>query len=180
MKTILIAAISADGKIAEQIDQNSTDWTSKEDLKFFVKKTKELGAVIMGRKTFETIGKALKGRRTIVLTRNPKALPTLPEGGRGGEGAQTSLEYTDKTPKAILTDLEESGQKGVVIAGGASIYTMFLKEGLVDELYLTVEPVIFGDKGIPLVRDVGRINLELIEKSDMGDQAVLLHYRVKR
>lgn len=167
MKTILIAAISADGKIAERVDQNSMDWTSKEDMKFFVEKTKEAGAVIMGRKTFETIGKPLKGRRTIVLSRSDFDAP---------EG----VEVMSDGAAQILVALEESGQESVVIAGGASVYTMFLKEGLVDELYLTVEPVIFGDKGIPLVRDVGRINLELIEKSDMGDQAVLLHYRVQK
>ena len=70
IKVILIAAISADGKIAERTDQNSLDWTSKEDTRFFIERTKQAGALIMGRKTFESIGKPLPGRINLILTKD--------------------------------------------------------------------------------------------------------------
>jgi len=70
MKIILIAAMTLNGMIAQTRDQNSLEWTSKEDTAFFIEKTKEAGVVVMGQKTFETIGKPLKGRRLIVLTQD--------------------------------------------------------------------------------------------------------------
>lgn len=164
MRVVLIAAISADGKIAESAGQVSTDWTSKEDLKFFVEKTKELGVVVMGRKTFETFGKPLKGRRLIVMTRNPNACSLA-----------TGVEFTNESPRDLVARLEKEGHHTLALGGGAQIYGAFLKEGLVDELYLTVEPVLFGN-GVSLCDDVGRVKLKLLDVSKLGEQGVLLHY----
>lgn len=169
MQVILLAAISADGKIAQQQDQVSLDWTSKEDTQFFVEKTKEIGLVIMGRKTFETIGKPLKDRRVIVMTREVDATKQVPG----------VLEFTDESPKALLDRLEQEGHDRVVVAGGSSIYSQFLREGLVTELYLTVEPVLFGS-GILFTHEMNRMDLNLIETRMLGSQSVLLHYRIKK
>ncbi len=171
MQVILLAAISADGKIAQTADQRSLDWTSKEDLNFFIEKTKEVGTLIMGRKTFETIGKPLKGRRTIVMTR-----------GVRGEGLGVSLEtgtveFTEESPKELLFRLSQEKCERVVVAGGSSIYTQFLKDGLITDLYLTIEPVLFG-QGVPLATDFDRINMRLVEAKTLGEAAVLLHYQL--
>jgi dihydrofolate reductase len=173
MKVILIAAISADGKIAADEGQSSLTWTSKEDTKFFVSKTKEIGTVVMGRKTFETIGKPLKGRRIIVMTRNPR--PPLPEGEDGGVGAGT-VEFTAEEPQALLARLEKEGVTAVVIAGGAQVYRTFLDVNLVDEMFLTIEPVLFGS-GMPLVDQGSMKKLELLDSSPLGP-GVLLHFRI--
>ena len=99
MKIILIAAISADGKIAQSANQSSLDWTSKEDTAFFVAKTKEAGVVVMGSRTFETIGKPLKGRRLIVLSE---------QGGKGGEVDEVDkvaqVEFRNQNPKELVED----------------------------------------------------------------------------
>lgn len=166
MIVILIAAISADGKIAQTPGQKSLDWTSKEDLKFFVAKTKEAGTVVMGRTTFETIGKPLKDRRTIVMTRE-------------GKGSVEGIEYTSESPRDLVARLEQEGVATLALCGGAQIYGAFLKEALVDELFLTVEPVLFGN-GVPLGVGFDRLNLELIETTMLNDQAILLHYRVRK
>src|SRR3989338_2700224 len=97
MKTFLIAAISANGMIAQTADQTSTDWTSKEDLAFFVTKTKEARAMIMGRKTFETIGRPLKNRLVVVMTR--QAIISDKEG----------IEYTNKSSREVLDELASRG-----------------------------------------------------------------------
>jgi dihydrofolate reductase len=173
MNVVLIAAISADGKIAEREGQTSLDWTSKEDTKFFVLKTKEIGVVVMGRKTFETIGKPLKDRRTIVMTRSP----LLTKEGLGVVGVVAGVAYTDESPEELVSRLNGEGVQSLALAGGASVYSQFLQAGLVSELYLTVEPVLFGT-GVPLASGFERLEMELVDVTRLGEQAVLLHYRI--
>lgn len=65
MQLILIAAVARNGAIGKD---NQLLWRLPEDLKFFKRTT--LGCpVIMGRKTFESIGRPLQGRRNVVVTR---------------------------------------------------------------------------------------------------------------
>ena len=163
MQVMLVAAMSVDGKIAESADQRSLDWTSKEDLKFFIEKTKECGVVVMGRKTFDTIGKPLKGRRVIVMTRSPH------------ESDMEGVEFTSEDPKTLVDRLQTEGHDKIAVAGGSMIYSLFLREGLVTDLYLTIEPVLFGS-GVPLASDLDRIDLKLVETSLLGEQSVLLHF----
>lgn len=165
MQVILIAAISANGQIAQTPNQLSLDWTSKEDQKFFSEKTKEIGIVIMGRKTFATIGRPLKGRRLIVLSETP---------GEPMEG----VEYIKAPAKELLEKLSAQGVERVVIGGGATVYSEYLREGLVTEVYLTIEPLLFG-QGIPLAMGFERINLRLIDVTRLGEGTVLMHYEVK-
>jgi dihydrofolate reductase len=164
MKISLVAAMSADAKIAESSEQNSLDWTSKEDTKFFIRKTKEAGVVIMGRKTFDTIGKGLKGRRIIVMTRQEGLV-------FDGEG----VEYTNLSPKELVEQLESEGAEHAVLGGGAAIYGQFLKEGLVTDVHLTIEPVMFGG-GVPLAEGFDRISMKLKEIEKLNDHTVMLHY----
>ncbi|MBI4257051.1 dihydrofolate reductase [Candidatus Uhrbacteria bacterium] len=173
MNVWLIAAISADGKIAQAEGQSSLDWTSKEDTRFFIDKTKEAGVVIMGRKTFDTIGKPLKGRRIIVMSRSPA--PLLFKEGLGVVTSGT-VEYTNLSPRDLLDQLATQGVTTVAIAGGSSIYSEFLQDGLVTDLYLTIEPHLFGS-GVPLATGFERIDVKLVTATPLNDQAVLLHYR---
>ncbi len=171
LKVILLAAISADGKIAEQQGQTSLDWTSKEDTRFFVEKTKEVGVVIMGRKTFETFGKPLKGRRLIVLSRQERTKMTE----KTEREKKGTVEFTNEELSLLLSRLQNEGHDAVVVAGGASVYSQFLKQRLVTELFLTIEPVLFG-QGISFASDFERVNMKLIETRLLGEQSVLLHY----
>ncbi|HRH32071.1 MAG TPA: dihydrofolate reductase family protein [bacterium] len=166
MKVTLIAAISADGKIAERTDQSSMDWTSKEDKQFFVEKTKEAGTLVMGRKTFATINKGLKGRRIIVLTRDPSKELPIP-----------GVEFTSEEPVALVRRLENEGVAELVLGGGASVYGQFLNAGLVTEVYLTVEPFLFGG-GVTLAQGFDRVALKLDSVQQLNSQTILLHYTV--
>ena len=123
--------------------------------------------MIMGRKTFETIGRPLKDRLVVVMTR--QAMISDKEG----------IEYTSKSPREVLIELASRGYEQAAICGGSEVYSLFLREGLVDELFLTVEPVLFGS-GVPLTTGFERLNLELIESRPLNAQAILLHYRVVR
>ena len=137
IKVFIIAAVSADGFIAKD-SQHAAIWTSKADKKRFVELTKRAGVVVMGLTTYKTIGRPLKERRNIIYAPIEEKL----------EGMET----TQEEPKALIKRLEEEGVKEVAICGGSSIYTMFMKSGIVDTLYLTVEPIIFG-KGMNLFKE---------------------------
>ncbi|WP_145475512.1 dihydrofolate reductase, partial [Staphylococcus hominis] len=71
MHISLIAAIGQNNEIG--LD-NKLLWNIKEDMNWFRKHTKHK-VVVMGRKTYESIGKPLKGRVNVVLTRNPDYNP---------------------------------------------------------------------------------------------------------
>ena len=162
MKTFLIAAVTADGFIARN-SSHLASWTSKEDKQFFVEKTKKAGVVVMGLNTFKTMGKALPGRQNIVYAPPGTAL----------EG----VEITQDDPKTLLAKLEQKGFKEVAICGGATIYTMFMEAGLVDKLYLTIEPILFGS-GIHLFNKELDKKLELQSMQKLNEQSVLLEYNV--
>jgi len=67
LKIIIIAAIARNGIIGRS--NGEMPWHVKEEFQHF-KKTTIGSAVIMGRKTFETLGKPLKGRKNIIVTGN--------------------------------------------------------------------------------------------------------------
>jgi dihydrofolate reductase len=165
MKIFVIADMSANGMIAEKEQQVSLDWTSEEDRMFFIKKTKEASVMVMGRKTFETIGKPLKGRLIKVMTRDVA----------GRENIEGQIEWTDADPATIIAELKERGYDQVAIAGGAEVYRLFVESGLVTDLYLTIEAVLFGN-GTPFLRGFDRIDMNLQEVRQLGEQTVLLHY----
>lgn len=163
MNVFIIAAVTVDGFIG--LDSTHTaDWTGTEDKKVFVRLTKAAGTIVMGSKTFATIGRALPGRRTIVITRHPEAI-TVPD-----------VETTSEAPAELLKRLEQEGATAVAICGGASIYDIFLREGLVDELYITVVPQVFGS-GLPLFTAWLPKTLTLLESSTLTDGCVLSHYK---
>lgn len=116
MKISMIAAI---GKNRELGAGNTLLWDIPEDMQFFREKTKGK-PVIMGSKTFESIGHALPGRLNIVLSREPKQY----------EGATVVSTLRDAYACA-----EHSGAEEVFNIGGATVYALGIKD--VHMLYLT-------------------------------------------
>ena len=165
-KVTLIAAMSIDGFIAPLNQENlpSTVWTSTEDKQFFTQKSKEIGTLIMGSKTFETIGRALPERRSIVMTSQPQ---------RYTKFSDSNLVFTADSPEQILADLDAQVVKEVALCGGASIYSSFLQKGLVDELFLTVEPYIFG-AGVKLLNAQMENEFQLKKQEKLNNKGSLL------
>ncbi|HCE86242.1 MAG: hypothetical protein A2249_01540 [Candidatus Jacksonbacteria bacterium RIFOXYA2_FULL_44_7] len=171
MQTILIAAITLDGKIAKHALHN-VDWTSSADKRFFKEQTEKAGVVIVGSHTYQALPKPLKNRLTLVMTRSPhlykeREVPNV-------------LEFKNTAPRGILKELSERGFKRAVIGGGAEIYALFLREKLVDELYFTIAPKIFG-RGVSIFGNDVELNaetLKLTEVKRLGDDEVLVKYKV--
>lgn len=124
----MIAALSQNNQIGLN---NQMPWHIPEDLHYF--KTITTGhTVIMGRKTFESIGRPLPNRRNIVLTQNVDFAPPGVE-----------IIHTLKEALELSQELPE-----VFIIGGGEIYTAFMPYA--DKLYLTLIPkVITGDTTFP-------------------------------
>jgi dihydrofolate reductase len=113
----LIVAMDERGAIGKG---NRLPWRLSADLKRFRELT--MGHhIVMGRKTFETIGRALPGRQTIIITRNPR------------------LEVEDCLIAHSLDEAlrlaERRGETEVFICGGAEIYAQSIERA--DRLYLT-------------------------------------------
>lgn len=170
MEKFIIAAQTIDGFIARDADHLSTRWTSKEDAAFFTETTQRAGVCIMGATTFRTINRPLPGRLTIVYTRNPEEFAQFDD---------SEVRTTQAKPEDLLKELEEEGFNEVAICGGSAIYTMFMEAGLVDSMYLTKEPVVFG-KGVPLFNRVLDIAGRLIlnEVIELSEQTKVFHYLV--
>ena len=130
MRVLILAAITVDGKIARG-DAEFTGWSSREDKRLFARTSREAGVVVIGRRTFETLPAPLPGRINVVLSHERPA--TLSDG----------VEYTAEPPEQVIASLEQRGFSTVVIGGGASVYRAFLVAKLVDEIWLTVEPLAF-------------------------------------
>lgn len=165
MKVTLVMAMTLDGKIGKS-PNHFPDWTGKEDKKLFVKLTKDAGVVIMGSKTFDTIGFPLPDRKNIIMTRD-----------KHRKSEWDNLIYTDNSPKEIVENLEKEGYTNAVLAGGAMVNSLFAEANLIDEMIITISPKIFG-YGISLFTEEISMELELKEVTQFAQNLVYLRYSV--
>jgi dihydrofolate reductase len=134
----LIAALAENRVIGRD---NALPWRLPEDLKYFRAVT--LGKpVIMGRKTWESLGRPLPGRTNIVVTRQAGYVPP---------GSDGNVRVVLSLPEAIALGSEIAQRDGAgecVVIGGAEIYAQALP--LCTRMYLTeVHAVVEGDAFFP-------------------------------
>lgn len=164
MKVFIIAALTADGFIGKSSD-HAADWTSKEDKQIFIRLTKEAGVMVMGSSTFDTIGKALPGRKTVVYTNRPNKY------------ADQDVLTTNDQPAQLIEKLQAEGYEAVAICGGSQIYNLFLQSGVVTDLYITFAPHLFG-KGIQLLNEATDVDLMLNSVEKLGENSIFAHYSI--
>lgn len=121
--------------------ENTLPWRISGDLQFFKRTT--LGKpVVMGRKTFQSIGRPLPGRENIIITRNP-------DWRAPGVVVATSLE------QALLLAQQAAvrdGAEEIMVIGGAEIYRQAMP--LARRLYITeVDAEVEGDAFFPVLDD---------------------------
>ncbi|MBC7766473.1 dihydrofolate reductase [Arenimonas sp.] len=163
IKTYIIVAQTVDGKIARN-STHEADWTSRTDKKQFIELTKKSGVMVMGLNTFKTFPSPLKDRLHIVYSNHHDSEK---------DNIPGVVEYTKDSPSMLIQKLEERGFKEVAICGGTSVYTMFMKSGLVENIYLTIEPRLFGE-GIGIFDQTLDVNMKLISVRVVNDENVLL------
>jgi len=171
LKVTLIMVMSANGKVAQDKFQNSFEWNSKEDQRQFLKRIKHIGTIIMGSNTFQATKQHPYGEvKYIILTSNDARF-----------NKQANVEFMSGKVDEIYHTLKDRGLKHVALPGGPNVNSQFFDHHLIDEIYLTVEPVLlltgmnFTDE---LNKNV-KLRLENMTRID-NSQTILLHYTVDK
>jgi dihydrofolate reductase len=170
MNVIIYLASSVNGMISNQ--KNIPDWLSPEFEKGFMSICQRTKAVIMGKTTYRFLAPdylPLKDEGSLVVLTHDTNQPAT----------QSNVLFTDQSPQDIIALLESKGHTEVVIIGGAQTVREFLKAGVVNELYLVMEPVLF-DAGLPLLKEVNQdFKLGLSSIKQLNENTVELHYLLK-
>jgi dihydrofolate reductase len=163
MKVIAIAAVGRNGVIGKG---SELPWDIPEDMKFFRDATRGQ-IVVMGRKTYDSLGKALPARRNAVITRNTS-------------WSVSDAEIYSDLSSALnhLKPVALAEGKTVFVIGGAEIYTLSLP--FLDEVWLTeIDSDFEGDVFFPLYCE-GRFEAAgfvQVAAREQSDSASPFHYR---
>ncbi|MDX1625242.1 MAG: dihydrofolate reductase [Wenzhouxiangellaceae bacterium] len=156
---VLVAAMGRNRVIG---DDGGMPWHLPADLRHF-KETTMGRPVIMGRRTWESIGKPLPGRANIVLTRSR---PDLPDGVEAADSLDAALEM--------------AGDGSVFVIGGGQVYAEALPRARRMELTM-VDLAPDGDTRFPAWRDVDwRVSRMRARPSDDRNPARMVFCRLER
>lgn len=161
---IAIVATTIDGHIAKH-SRHFSSWTSKEDKDFLHAILDTCDAILVGRSTYDMAKKPLSKRNCIVFTRNTNNKKDLPV-----------LTHLDPAKQSLTQLIKKRGYKKIGILGGEQIYSYCLENNLLDELFLTIEPVSFG-YGLSLfkTKKLAKWKLKSVKKLN-NRGSLLLHY----
>ena len=172
-KIILYIAASLDGYIATE--EHSLDWLFSAEGKNdngFSKFYDTVDTFLIGRATYDWIMNAekgnfpYKGKECYVFSRMPKC----------------NNEYVTFVNEDVITftkNLKNNDGKNIWVVGGGELLHAFIKGQLVDELWITIAPVLLG-KGIPLFKPTDNQTSLLLRKITQFNQFVELQYDVIR
>jgi dihydrofolate reductase len=165
---MLVAAVGENGVIGRD---GGLPWRLKSDMQHFRRLT--LGRpVVMGRKTYESIGKPLKDRTNIVITRDP---------GYAAEGIVVARSL-DEAMRAARDDARGRSAEAIAIVGGSGVFRESL--ALADRLEITlVHASPPGDRFFPPIdaknwRETARVRHPAAPQDD-ADVSFITYERVR-
>jgi dihydrofolate reductase len=161
MKTIAYFTLSADGFLpkAQEKGLPPHDQVISDSMDV----AQEAGAMILGRTTFEETGEDESPVQVVVVSKSPLSKPN---------GALVA-----DSPAKALQMLEEKGFHTAMVGGGAQLFSSFLGQGLIDELYVNVAPELLG-KGLRIETHQRHAErLKLIDTASLDRGVIQLHYR---
>jgi len=167
MKITLYMAISVNGFIAKP--SHNTPWT-EEEFESYSNKVKEVGNLIIGKTTFDLMYEKkiftdLDEPFVVVLTSSEEKPP------------REKTVYVKTFEDAVKT-LRRQGFSSLLVGGGGQTDTAALESGMIEELYVDVEPLVFGE-GIPLFSSSEtNLKLKLVDTKRIGASGMQLHYQV--
>lgn len=172
MKVILYMAITLNGIIAKEDDD--TSWVTETEWRSYSGMIKKAGNMIIGRRTYEVMlennefnKSNLNKIKIMVLTHDASLQIHNPK-----------FVSIAKSPKEAINILHKQGFEMIMVCGGGGLNASFMKNNLVDEIYLDIEPIVFG-KGIRLFEDSNfESKLKLLEVKKFSLNEIQLHYEV--
>lgn len=133
----LVAAVTANGVIG---DKGDLVWRSRDDLQRL--KALTMGhTLVMGRKNYDSIGRPLPGRRTVVVTKQPEWQ---------AEGVTVVHDTGAELDAALAAIVAETGDGEVFLFGGGEIYAQLMDRAEAMEL-TEIEAEIDGDTYFPAI-----------------------------
>ncbi len=158
MEKIIIAAVSLNNVIGKN---GTIPWHSKEDFKHF-KNTTMSFPLIMGRKTFESLGKPLPGRDHLIVTRN-KDYKTEFEKVKIFHSLANAISFSDKL-----------NSEKIFIIGGGEIYKEAMQ--IADKLIISIMKMnVEGDTYFPTINDR---NWEIFNSEKFEEFDVITYSRI--
>lgn len=149
-RMILFIASSLDGYIARSDD--SFDWLFMDQDYGITAFMESIDTVLIGRRTHDIMVQmgdpVITGKLNIVFTHTPH------------DSDRSDLVFTDEDPVSVVTRLKQEQGQSIWLMGGGRIITPLIEAGLVDELVLSIHPIILGE-GIPLFVDLSEHRLTL-------------------
>lgn len=172
MKVILYMAPTINGYIAKEDDD--TAWVTETEWENYSGMIKKAGNMIIGRRTYEIMLKndefnrsQLSQIKTVLVTDDASLQIHNPE-----------FIFIAKSPREALDILRNQRFETIMVCGGGGLNASFMKEGLIDEIYLDIEPVILG-KGIRLFAEGDfETKLELVGIKKLSKNEIQLHYKI--
>jgi dihydrofolate reductase len=169
IQTTMIMVMAANGIVAEDRHQDAFEWNSAADRTIMLHRIKTIGTVVMGSHTYRAIGsRPYPGLRFFVLTHRPDRFPM-----------HADVTFLAGPVSRVYQRLREEGIRHIALLGGPETNRRFLEAGRVDELYLTIEPLLLTGS-LPLTASLSAaVSLSLIglERINEG-QTLLCHYRI--
>lgn len=171
MKIIQSNAISLNGMLARVDGQE--DWLPSEGWDEFVEDVKKYGNFIMGRETYELVTKLYPDYNFDNVDAPYKIIVTTQEDFFQPEG------YTVVgSPEVAVTLLKDNNIETGLLIGGGGLNSSFYAKGLVDEAWVTINPIILGQgRSFVASRDF-ETQLELIDVVKLSKNRVQLRYRI--
>ena len=162
---VAYVATSVDGRISLS-KRTPPRWTSREDWKFLERALARVNAVVVGRNTYVAAAKRLRKRDTFVLSSRPTRMVR--------RGNVTFVNPTKVDLASLLAKY-----KVVAVLGGSAVYRFMLDRGLLDEMFVTIEPIVFG-RGKEMFLGgtrTTRVNLLSVKRLNRTG-TLLLHYQI--
>lgn len=170
---VLFIAQSLDGYIATKED--SLDWLFKvegEGDNGYSEFYEEIDTIIMGKRTYDWIMKYEKGQF-------PYKNKDCYVFSRSQLEDTADVKFVNEDIVDFANSLKKEEGKNIWVVGGGELLHTFLKEELLDELFITIAPAIIGD-GIPLFKS-GDYELDLkLKGTRTFNQFVEIHYTVEK
>ena len=140
MHVTLIAVASLDGFITRH-KISGTHFASEADGVYFQKALKGFDCSIFGANTYRQsrdiiVSNPTEDRLRVVLTNSPEVYLQ--------EARKNAIEFSNSAPETLLKELESRGYRRCALLGGSRIYALFTDRNLIDEWWITLEPIVFG------------------------------------
>lgn len=172
MTTSLYLEISADGLIAtsNRVSNESSEWSDSAWACWCGHCTAS-NNLIVGRKTYTELTQI---DVSDILCPDHKVVVS----SQDLDLADTWVQFPN--PKQAVDYLKSCDIENIIVGGGRQLGLAFVQAGLIDEVVLDVQPILFG-KGTQLLGELDRcIQLELVNSEKLGHGAVRVHYKLLR